>query len=143
MKRIKDLKIGTRLYLFVGAAVLVSFAMVGLFVNNLFVTKMAQHYDEAMQENLENYTKQVNMELQSRKEKLTVAMNLANLYLNNLGAISVSDNETVTINGYHLKKMLLLFSALFWDTLVSCCKSIYVLYFWVSRKCHHVYPKKA
>lgn len=107
MKRIKDLKIGTRLYLFVGAAVLVSFAMVGLFVNNLFVTKMAQHYDEAMQENLENYTKQVNMELQSRKEKLTVAMNLANLYLNNLGAISVSDNETVTINGHHLKKMLL------------------------------------
>ncbi|MBN1989872.1 MAG: Cache 3/Cache 2 fusion domain-containing protein [Bacteroidales bacterium] len=107
MKRIKDLKIGTRLYLFVGAAVLISFALVGLFINNLFVTKMAQHYDEAMHENLENYNKQVNMELQSRKEKLTVAMNLANIYLSSQGNILVADNETVTINGYHLKKMLL------------------------------------
>jgi len=107
MKNIKDLKIGYRLYLFVGTAVLVTFVTFGLFINNLLVDRISTNYDETMKENLDNYEKQVKMELQSRTEKLNIAMNLAQMYFHSLGTITEEDGQSVAINNNQLVKWTL------------------------------------
>jgi methyl-accepting chemotaxis protein len=104
MKRIKDIKIGTRLYFFVGSAVLITFTVFGIFINNLMVSRISGYYNETMLEYLDGYDKQVNMELQSRKEKLNIAMNLAQMYFKSIGDINEENGQSVSVNNNHLTK---------------------------------------
>jgi len=61
------MKIGTKLYAFVGGIVVVVFVIFGIYMYNILKSNIDSSYQEAIQEYLNNYTQMINLEIDSKK----------------------------------------------------------------------------
>ncbi|HOQ48254.1 MAG TPA: Cache 3/Cache 2 fusion domain-containing protein [Candidatus Kapabacteria bacterium] len=84
------MKLNVKLYLLIGGTVVLAFIAFGYFMYNYQKNAIDASYQEAIQEYLNNYTQMINLEIESKRKSVTVAMNLASNYFNSLGSI----NET-------------------------------------------------
>ncbi|MFP4544938.1 MAG: methyl-accepting chemotaxis protein [Candidatus Kapaibacterium sp.] len=100
---LSNMKISTRLYLFIGGVVLLAFIAFGLYLNGYISETLDETYNESITEYLNDYTKMINLEVTSKQEQVELSVNLAEVYLNSLGNIRVLD-ETVNVGGKEVQK---------------------------------------
>jgi len=84
------MKLNVKLYTFIGGIVVIAFVVFGFYVYNFQKEVIDKTYKETIEEYLNNYTQMINLEIESKRKSVTVAMNLASNYFNSLGSI----NET-------------------------------------------------
>jgi len=84
------MKLNVKLYTFIGGIVVIAFVVFGFYVYNFQKEDIDKTYKETIEEYLNNYTQMINLEIESKRKSVTVAMNLASNYFNSLGSI----NET-------------------------------------------------
>ncbi|MBX3043026.1 MAG: Cache 3/Cache 2 fusion domain-containing protein [Candidatus Kapabacteria bacterium] len=107
MSFINNMKIGNRLYILVGGIVLFSFLVFSFYINNFVSDTLHGVYDESITEYLDSYQKMIDLEVEGKKGRIEVGINLASTYLKSMGTIFESANETVSINGNSVNKWTL------------------------------------
>jgi methyl-accepting chemotaxis protein len=95
MSWIDNIKIGTRLNLIMAGFVVVAFAIFGVIANNMIQKQIKDTTDDRMTEQVKDLVEVIAVELQTNREKINLSMNLASTYLQNLGGISESANESI------------------------------------------------
>ncbi|MEJ5244349.1 MAG: Cache 3/Cache 2 fusion domain-containing protein, partial [Bacteroidota bacterium] len=100
------MKLNVKLYLLIGGTVILAFLAFGYFIFNYQKNAIDASYQEAMQEYLNNYTQMINLEVESKKKSVTIAINLAVNYFNSLGNI-VETSEQVKVGEQVVNKWLI------------------------------------
>lgn len=100
------MKIGTKLYAFVGGVVVIVFIIFGIYIYSILKTNIDKSYQEAIGEYLDNYSKIIDLEIESRKKAEVFAIKIASNYLKSLGNITET-TEQVNIGNYIVNKWLI------------------------------------
>ncbi|MBN2818520.1 MAG: Cache 3/Cache 2 fusion domain-containing protein [Bacteroidales bacterium] len=98
----KKMKIGPRLYLLIGSAILIIFTVFTIYLENYIAGILTKNYNEAIQENLMNFEAMVKLEARANLEKTIVGGNLAGNYFKGLGKLAEHPNDYVTVNNVKL-----------------------------------------
>jgi hypothetical protein len=98
------MKIGTKLYAYVGGVVVLVFIIFGIYIYSILKTNIDKSYQEAVGEYLDNYSKMIDLEIESRKKAEVFAIKIASNYLKSLGNITETTEQvnlgtTLSING--------------------------------------------
>ncbi|MFP4526989.1 MAG: methyl-accepting chemotaxis protein [Candidatus Kapaibacterium sp.] len=104
MKWINNMKIGNRLNIFVGGVVLICFVGLGLYIYDFVHETIDETYTESINEYLDNYTEMIKLEVESKQEKVNVAMNLASVYFNSLGTININPDTKIKIGRFEVNQ---------------------------------------
>lgn len=97
------MKIGTKLYAYVGGVVVIAFVIFGIYMYNVLKTDIDESYQEAIQEYLDNYSKMIDLEIESKKNSQALAIKVASNYLKSLGPITET-TEQVSIGNNSVSK---------------------------------------
>jgi hypothetical protein len=89
----KKMKIGPRLYLLIGSAILIIFTVFTIYLENYIARILTKNYNEAIQENLMNFEAMVNLEARANLEKTIMGGNLAGNYFKGLGKLAEHPNK--------------------------------------------------
>ena len=100
------MKIGTKLYVFIGAVVVITFSFFGIYSYNMLKTNLDTSYQEAMQEYLNNYAEMINLEIASKRSTEVLATQVAFSYLSSLGAITET-SEQVKVGDINVNKWII------------------------------------
>ena len=96
--KLTDLKIGTRLNLVMGGFLIVTFSIFGIYVTNVLHTQIIESTDESMIEQLNDLAEVIDVQILSNKEKVDLALNAANYFLENQGVIEIVDSSSIVYN---------------------------------------------
>ncbi|HOM04888.1 MAG TPA: hypothetical protein PLU67_05255, partial [Candidatus Kapabacteria bacterium] len=69
------MKLNVKLYTFIGGIVVIAFVVFGFYVYNFQKEVIDKTYKETIEEYLNNYTQMINLEIESKRKSVTVAMN--------------------------------------------------------------------
>ena len=100
------MKIGAKLYTFIGGIVAIVFLVFGFYIYNLLKSDIDTSYQEAMQEYLCNYSEMIGLEIESKKKTEALAMKVASNYLKSFGNIT-EINEKTTVGEIVVNKWLI------------------------------------
>ena len=98
MMKINDIKIGTRLNIILGGFILIAFTVLGLYVNNELQTYIVESTDSKLEENINDLTQIVSLEILAAKEKVALSSHLANNFFFRQGQFIQSRNEFIKYN---------------------------------------------
>ncbi|HPI19573.1 MAG TPA: hypothetical protein PKY56_04315, partial [Candidatus Kapabacteria bacterium] len=97
------MKIGTKLYAYVGGVVVIAFVIFGIYMYSILKTDIDTSYQESIQEYLDNYSKMIDLEIESKKSTEALAIKVASNYLKSLGPITETA-EQVSIGSNSVNK---------------------------------------
>ncbi len=95
---IKNMKIGTRLYLIMGGTIILLFVLLGTYIISTIRQQILQMADERMVEQVNDLTQAINSKIEADKEQVTLAIEMLNNQLDNLGSIEEHKHQTVTVH---------------------------------------------
>lgn len=95
MKYINDMKIGTKLNLFLSLVMIVIFAALGFYTVSMQSKHIHEDTDLRMEEQVYDLSLTIEMEIAKNNEKVDLAKNLAKQYINNLGDIQINKAKKI------------------------------------------------
>ncbi len=96
--KINDIKISTRLNLILGSVIFLAFIVLGIYMNNTLQSYVMDFTDDKLEENINDLTEMISIELQSNKEKVDLSLHLAHNYYLRQGRLTESRNRKITYN---------------------------------------------
>ena len=93
--RLKDLKIGVRLNLSMGALAMMIFVAFGFYVDMLLRNQTLKATDERMVEQVNDLVEIISVELQANQEKIKLSMHAASNYFKRQGELTEADEEFI------------------------------------------------
>ncbi len=88
---IYNLKIGTRLNLITGSFIIIVFTAMGIYISNMMADYVHEQTDQRMTEHLTDISELLDVEVNSNREKVNLAMHLASTYFQAQGEIAEHD----------------------------------------------------
>ncbi len=98
MIKINDLKIGLRLNVILGGFVLLAFAILGLYMNNMLQRYVVESTDERLTESIKDLSEVVSLELRANKEKVALSSQLASNFFYRQGTLAEIQGQPVLFN---------------------------------------------
>jgi methyl-accepting chemotaxis protein len=93
--KINDIKIGTRLNLILGGFIFLAFVVLGVYMDNKLKNYVEESTDEKLEENIEDLTQIVSLELQANSEKIDLSLHLADNFMKRQGRLTESRFQPV------------------------------------------------
>ncbi|MGV8830118.1 MAG: methyl-accepting chemotaxis protein [Breznakibacter sp.] len=93
---IKNMKIGTRLYLIMGGTIILLFVLLGTYLISTIRQQILNMADERMVEQVNDLTQAINSKIEADKEQVTLAIGMLNNQLDNMGSIEEHKHKTVS-----------------------------------------------
>ena len=98
MKRLKDIKIGTRLNLVLSIAFIVVVIGLGLYTLNLQTNRIQENTDIRMNEQVSDLSKFIETEIEDNQENTNHALQTASYIFQQAGNLNITDNSYVQMN---------------------------------------------
>lgn len=95
MKYINDMKIGTKLTLLLSLVMVVIFAALGIYTVTMQSKQIHKDTDLRMTEQVHDLAKSINLEITKNNEKVDLAKNLAEQFIQNQGTIEVNKQQKI------------------------------------------------
>lgn len=93
---IKNLKIGTRLYLVMGGTIILLFVLLGTYLISTIRQQILNMADERMVEQVNDLTEAINRQMEADRQQVSLALRLLTDQLDNLGSIEEHKHKTVS-----------------------------------------------
>jgi methyl-accepting chemotaxis protein len=97
MKSINDLKIGTRLNLFLGSAMVIIIVFMGVYIIGSEKSKIYEDTDNRMFEQVDDLTAFIENEIKLNQKQVDIGMKYTQQYFEALGTIDIQESEKVTM----------------------------------------------
>lgn len=98
MIKINDLKIGLRLNVILGGFILLAFAVLGVYMNNMLQRYVIESTDDELTESIKDLSEIVSLELRANQEKVALSSQLASNFFYRQGTLVESQGQQVPFN---------------------------------------------
>ena len=98
MKRLKDMKIGTRLNLVLSLAFIVVIVGLGIYTLNLQTNRIQENTDTRMNEQVSDLSKFIETEIEDNQQNTNQALKTASYILRQRGTLNITDTNLVRMN---------------------------------------------
>lgn len=96
--KINDIKIGMRLNIILGGFILIAFTVLGIYINNKLEKYILESTDSKLEENINDLTQIVSVEVRENREKVALSSHLARNFFYRQGQLIESRNEQIRYN---------------------------------------------
>ncbi len=93
---IKNLKIGTRLYMVMGGTIILLFVLLGTYLISNIRQQILNMADERMVEQVNDLTEAINRKMQADQQQVSLAISMLNNQLDNMGSIEEHKHQSVS-----------------------------------------------
>ena len=97
MKKMNDLKIGTRLNMLLGISVIIILATLGFYLYLNQRSKVFEDADLRMTEQVQDLTNLVRLQVKERQNQMVISIETAQGVLNNAGEITIKDDQKISL----------------------------------------------
>jgi methyl-accepting chemotaxis protein len=97
MKRINDYNIGTRLNVFLSAAVIIILTGLGYYIYHIQSDKIIEDTDVRMIEQVNDLSYLVQLQIKERQDKVSASIEIATEIINHAGLLSLKENTTISV----------------------------------------------